>query len=308
MACVSAAVSALAGAGCGLSVGGASFPSGRNLVAGSCGPRPSPDASSPATIAVHTFDQKGAVIVLAPVCVDGQGPYPFILDTGAAVSGVDQSLVAKLHLRSTSGPSIAGVGCSGQSSSVAVSTWSLDGIPLPSGRSLPSVDVSGGGDAPAGLLGSDVLSRFGSFRLDYHAGRVTVPAPPPAPAAMTADVKVVRAEDQVVITAPVAIGGESALFAVDTGASRSVVGRTLAQRLHMPSLGTVSVRGVACASDASIVHISGWSMGGVALPAVQGDSISIPVRGLYGLVGSDVMSKLSPVTFDYAGQKVSFRS
>ena len=49
------------------------------------------------------------------VCFGGQGPYPFVLDSGAGQSTIDAGLAKRLDLGSA-GPSslFAGVGCTGR--------------------------------------------------------------------------------------------------------------------------------------------------------------------------------------------------
>ena len=73
----------------------------------------------------------GQVAETVDVCIGDQGPYPFILDTGAGQSTIDAGLAHRLHLASA-GPAteFAGVGCTGTARPVSVGAWSLDGVPL----------------------------------------------------------------------------------------------------------------------------------------------------------------------------------
>lgn len=64
-----------------------------NTVGASCaGSSPgAPDAAA-LVLPVRVVHTATATLAVIPVCLSGQGPYPFILDTGAAHSLVDRSL------------------------------------------------------------------------------------------------------------------------------------------------------------------------------------------------------------------------
>src|SRR5690242_9228826 len=50
-------------------------------------------SGSPTTIAVTVLrGQDGTVLVLVPVTISDHGPYDFVLDTGASVSLIDETL------------------------------------------------------------------------------------------------------------------------------------------------------------------------------------------------------------------------
>ena len=131
----------------------------------------------------------GQVAETVNVCIDGQGPFPFVLDSGAGQSTIDAGLADRLHLPVTGPPTqFEGVGCTGRSGRSASGSWSLEGVsPRPSGLTAARMPQLGGKGEPVGLLGSDVLSRFGAVRLDLPpeaagAGRVQKarrPAPGP---------------------------------------------------------------------------------------------------------------------------------
>ena len=50
---------------------------------------------------------------------------------------------------------------------VRVSNWNVGGVPLPN-VVVSSAPIAGLNAHAFGLLGSDVLSRFGSVTIDYH--------------------------------------------------------------------------------------------------------------------------------------------
>ncbi len=105
------------------------------------------------------------------VCIGGQGPYPFVLDSGAGQSTIDAGLAKRLHLASAGQSSVfAGVGCTGSAQPVASGSWSLEGVGLaPQQLTAATLPQIGGKGEPMGLLGSDVLARFGAVRIDFAA-------------------------------------------------------------------------------------------------------------------------------------------
>jgi hypothetical protein len=120
--------------------------------------------------------QDRTVLVLVPITINGQGPYDFVLDTGASVSLIDQALAQRLGLIST-GPdhSVTGVGGTVQVAFVAVKSWRMGRLTLPQAQ-------IGSGQLPGdrhntmeqGLLGSDILSQFGTITVNYDNSSLTV--------------------------------------------------------------------------------------------------------------------------------------
>ncbi|MGB8963452.1 MAG: pepsin/retropepsin-like aspartic protease family protein [Pseudonocardiaceae bacterium] len=271
---------------------------------------------------VHT--RTGATLVLVPVCLSGQGPFPFVLDTGAAQSLVDRSLADRLQLPPTgTTASATGVGCTVPAGHVQVADWSVGTVPLRA-QPVTSLPMAGapGGPGIAGLLGSDVWSRFGRFQLDYRAGQVLLPGPeqataptadpavppPSAPAGRRVPMTVVHSQTGGTLAlVPVSLDGlEPKKFVLDTGSSSSVVDRGVAQQLSLPPVGkTHQASGVSCAATSQPVHVASWQVGAVPLFAQNVESIALPIPGLEGLVGSDVLYRFGTVTVDYAaGQLV----
>lgn len=117
--------------------------------------------------------QGTATLALVPVKVGGKGPYPFVLDTGAAISGINADLAANLKLAKTGkSAEVSGVAASARVPLVSVKHWSVGGTPLRP-ATIGALDFprsrtgSKGSPSIAGLLGSDQLSRFGSVTVDY---------------------------------------------------------------------------------------------------------------------------------------------
>jgi predicted aspartyl protease len=115
----------------------------------------------------------GETLALARVVVHGHA-YPFLIDTGSSKTLVDDALAKKLHLKTVGKPiKVTGVGCSEGASKVRLSNWSMGGQALPSIIATSSA-IAGSEGKPFGLLGSDVLSHFGSIGIDYAHGVLTL--------------------------------------------------------------------------------------------------------------------------------------
>ena len=113
--------------------------------------------------------------IVANVCIGGEGPFPFLVDTGGATTLVDSSLAARLHLALDDGPwPVTSFTCKRQISFAAVSRWSVGNTTL-----LPQTVEVGTVQSPAlpnldGVLGSDTLSSFGAVRINYQQQTLTL--------------------------------------------------------------------------------------------------------------------------------------
>jgi hypothetical protein len=94
------------------------------------------------------------------------------------------------------------------------------------------------------------------------------------------------------------------LFALDTGASKSVVDRNVVQQLNIPIIGdagpTTGAGGMVLAKQ---IRVEQWRVGDVDLPPSVIVTIDLPEPGagigLRGLLGSDILSNFDVITIDY---------
>lgn len=272
----------------------------------------------------------GQVAETVDVCIGGQGPYPFILDSGAGQSTIDAGLAHRLHLAAAGAATeFAGVGCTGTAQPVSVGTWSLDGVVLASQQlTAATLPQMGGKDEPDGLLGSDVLSRFGGVRIDFDPGALVLPGPEGAslaesspytgpkgapPAALlqgesgtTVPLTVTPLEGDVSLNVAVRFaGGPRRDFVVDTGSSQSVVSSSVARAQSLRSTDLAQRQSTVCSViTAPLVHSGSWAVPGLVLHSQLIGSTSfgsISLSGTQGLLGSDQLRRYGWVILDYAG-------
>ena len=273
----------------------------------------------------------GQVAETADVCLDGKGPYPFILDSGAGQSTIDAGLAQRLHLASAGAATeFAGVGCTGTAQPVSVDTWSLDGVPLAAQElTAATLPQMGGKGEPDGLLGSDVLSRFGAVRIDFVGpGTLVLPGPEGDPLAQsspftgpqgTAPANLTQGQSGTTVpltvtpvpgdvSLSVAVrfgGGRRRDFIVDTGSSQSVVSSGVARAQSLANTDLAQRQSTVCSViTVPLVHSGPWTVPGLTLhPQLMGSTNfgTISLSGTQGLLGSDQLRRYGWVILDYAG-------
>jgi hypothetical protein len=292
-------------------------------------------AAGAARVPITVSTVAGQVAELVNVCIGGRGPYPFIIDSGAGESIVDAGLASRLGL-AHDGPKseFEGVGCVGMAQPVDVPEWSVAGVALAS-QSLTAAKLPGFGGAgqPVGLLGSDVLSRFGAVRIDFKAQTLTFGGPegaakpgnspdvhgptgPPLSAVLTEGqagttipLTVVLTPGDVSLNVHLRFGrGPVRTFVVDTGSSQSVVASAVAARTHLASTNLAQRQLTVCSTiTLPLVHSGRWLIPGQTLhPQLLGVANFGPIsaNGTAGLLGSDQLQRFGWVIFDYSGGRL----
>jgi Aspartyl protease len=275
----------------------------------------------------------GQVSESVNVCIEGQGPFPFVLDSGAGESTIDARLAKRLHLPTAGQTTVfAGVGCTGTAQPVSVGSWNVEGLALaPQQLTAATLPEMGGKGEPMGLLGSDVLSRFGAVRIDLAAGSLVLPGPqggplsgfapvqgpvgPPPPAVLTdgqgttIPLSVTPIPGDVSLNVTVRFGtGPKRNFTVDTGSSASVVASSVARAQSLAGTDLAQRQDTVCSViTVPLVRSGRWSVPGVPLyPQLLGSTNfgAISLSGLQGLLGSDQLKRYGWVVFDYTGARM----
>ncbi len=117
---------------------------------------------------------------------------------------------------------------------------------------------------------------------------------------------VVKHGNQVIALVPVTINGYGPYtFALDTGASQSLVDSQVARELRVKKTGnTHPVAGITNVTKVHTIEVRNWRVGKVQLPATTVVEANLPFGnaggGIQGLLGSDMLSAFDVVTIDYA--------
>ncbi len=251
------------------------------------------------------------------VCIDGKGPFPFIVDTGAEQTTITPAIARRLALPSGGrSQKTAGVGCRASATPRRVEEWSTGGVALsPETVLAQRIDGLGGVGEPVGLLGADVLSRFGAVRFDFEASQLDFPGPEgpvpsktselqgptktPVPSVLVSGtprivpLAVAIGPDFATAVTSATIGKVTGSFLVDTGATQSVVTPSFAKRAKLKSTGKHESETSACATTSvSTVTSGAWSVGHVPLSSEPLASEGLP-GGLDGVFGADELSRFS---------------
>lgn len=122
---------------------------------------------------VVLHSRSGGTAVATKVIIHGHA-FPFLVDTGASVTLINPTIARRLHLKSIGKPhTLCGVTGCAQARRVRLKNWSVGGQPLPP-VVVTSSPITGANGFGFGLLGSDVLSKFGSVTIDYRDHTMTL--------------------------------------------------------------------------------------------------------------------------------------
>jgi hypothetical protein len=119
------------------------------------------------------------------------------------------------------------------------------------------------------------------------------------------ELKVMKQGRQVLALVPVTIDGKGPwAFALDTGASQSLVDSQVAKLLRVRPTGKKQqIAGVASVTKAVSIRVTDWRVGKVKLPPTTVVEANLPFGnvhgGVQGLLGSDMLSQFNIVTIDY---------
>jgi predicted aspartyl protease len=128
--------------------------------------------------------------------------------------------------------------------------------------------------------------------------------------ALAVDIQVVKHGRQVLALVPVTINGRGPYtFALDTGASQSLVDSQVARDLGVEQTGdSHRVAGITDVANVQAIKVAHWRVGAIELPSTTVVEANLPFGnargGVQGLLGSDMLSEFDVVTIDYAHEQL----
>lgn len=157
--------------------------------------------------------------LVVPVYVNGGGPYPFVLDSGADTSVVYQWFAGKLGLKAAGKP----VSMSGMTGKVTLKSYRIASLKM-DGHQIRDVTAYAlpdrhDGARIAGILGNDFMDGTVTV-FDFPCGRVEVLPEPSDMSRIVGKVSPVRAkrpEDDTLFSFPVRLNGIEGIGVLDTG-------------------------------------------------------------------------------------------
>jgi predicted aspartyl protease len=129
-------------------------------------------------------------------------------------------------------------------------------------------------------------------------------------ATLNVPITVLKHGGQVLAVVPVTIEGKGPYeFAIDTGASQSLIDSGVAKELGVRmNVVRQKIAGVSAVSRAATLDVKAWRVGRVQLPATTIIAVNLPFGnpdgGVQGLLGSDMLSQFDVVTIDYARSRL----
>jgi predicted aspartyl protease len=244
-------------------------------------------------------------------------PYLFRIDTGALTTTVDASVAKALALRDRGVPSMAStVGCPTRVQPVAISDWTLGKAMLPVRTIQSATTVLAGlklrGVQIGGLLGDDVLSRFGTVTLDFAHQRLILGGAV-QPGANTIPLELDRYDHHLFIAVRATIGGKTGRYVIDTGSPTLAIQSQTAAKLGLKPAGqSAEIAGVSgCTVNVTPIRITNWAMGGKKMPAISGFTSRSPFlpatverRGILGIIGANALAPFGQISIDYSNQRI----
>jgi len=273
---------------------------------GSCPATAAPRYSGPTVVIPLRILTPSPVIsqIFAGVCLNGHGPYPFIVDTGSSRTIVDAALARRLGLVSASAASgMHACGGTSRDATVRLSAgpfvFGADRRILITGLASPSAPLMG-------ILGADALSSLGIDRIDYQAQTLTVPAPSAgatAPASLLVGtvhrIRLQPSGDFQLM--PAAAGDAHGRLLLDTGAQGTTLTPAFARQAHLARSSPVTTQtyaGAGCTRTVTYYTTRDWSIGGFTLASQTVGSVP-DFLVADGSLGSGTLQRYSPVVIDY---------
>ncbi len=255
---------------------------------------PRPSGQGQASVPLQPL--KGSQVFTVAVNVGGQS-VPFLVDTGASNSLLNEQIAKQLKLKGNAVPNsllsymMVGQDCSKVSASLyplpelAIAQASVKGV---MGLGLSKAGIPGDW---GGVLGIDVLS---NFDLVLNPKTQKLDLLPPSPPATTATT-IPLVGKMGVMTTQVKVNGKGPFtFLLDTGADTTVVSTKLAQQLGLKGTKPMEVTGFCGMEKGTQTQLSQLSLQQAQSDRVDAVILNSPVLevvGVDGIVGQNVLNR-----------------
>lgn len=277
------------------------------------------------TIPIKVNKVRDLVEPVVNMCFEGKGPYPMLIDTGAEFSVISSGLAKEIGLTSVGSPRpVRGAGCKTTAQNYRLGKWSLGDIELAGGEIATIAKASKDKGHVRGSLGADVLSRFGSARIDFKNETLVLSGEEAAVftgSSKSASIPKGLVRGKPKLTVPMAVsygsGGVSQRvemsvgsaraepWLIDTGASYTFVDPDLVWMARWKATGTAQKGNTYC----SIITVPEYTatsltLGGNRLESQTIASFAGNEPGSGGTVGAFTLWQYGSVVFDWAGGRL----
>ncbi len=252
-----------------------------------------------------------------PVTIDGQGPFRFIVDSGADRSVVGAALAQRLGLPALGSALLQGMAGARTVQTVRVANLKLGASVIPSIAAPALAEGNLGAD---GLIGIDALAEQ-RIALDFDRKTITVEDARRPAATISGNDEIVvtarRRKGQLILT-QLGTGIGRVLAVIDTGSEVTTGNSALRARVFagrrsptVTPITMVSVTGQTFTAD--LIIMPELRLGGLTLHNVPVAFADVPPFRLFGLsddpamlLGTDVLSAFRRVSLDFRRRKVRF--
>lgn len=253
-----------------------------------------------------------------PVSIDGQGPFNFVVDTGAERTVLSEELANTLGLGRTGTAEVHSISGAQRFQTVTVPSLSVTSTPV---RNVQAPLLKRGNLGAEGLLGIDSLQSK-AILIDFAQRKIMVTPASKAPElnADEGDTIVIRARSRLgrLILADAAVGERKIAVVIDTGAEHSVgnlaMRKAAVKRGKAMLLIPTTLQDVAGGSvPAEIAVVNDMRLGSVTLTGMPIAFADLPVFRQLGLdkrpamlLGMNTLRAFNQVAVDFATKKVRF--
>jgi predicted aspartyl protease len=280
---------------------------------GNCPATTAPSASGNTVVIPLHIQTPSAVIsqLFVGVCLNGHGPYPFIIDTGSTHTYVDVALASQLNLISAAvATRLRSATCNGPEQE-ATARLSVGPYVFAQDREVIVANMASPSAPLMGILGAAELSRLGIDRIDYQAQTLTVPAPAAHSAALASLSagtvhRIGLHPSGGFLLMPATAGSARGELLLDTGAQGTTLTPAFARQARLAKASSVTTQtyaGLGCTRPVTYYATATWSVGGVAL-APQTVGVVPDFLVADGSLGSGTLQRYTPVVIDYRDEEL----